>query len=100
VGKYFNHQNERCYGKKFEFIPDWKKFRELPKSPLSAMIFGAVLRDGRFKLMVLKSGFRLNQHMYKEKCLIPLQKNVSYNLDPKTTIFYQDKAPCHHAAQV
>jgi len=100
VKKHFNVQNERCYGKSFDLIPDYKKFRELPKTPLSAMIFGAVSREGRSRLVVLKSGFRLNQYTYKDKCLIPLQKRLPYKLNAATAIFYQDKAPCHRAGSV
>ena len=46
VGKHFNHQNERCYGKSLASIPDEKKFRESPKTSLSAMVFEGVSRDG------------------------------------------------------
>jgi hypothetical protein len=88
VQKHFNYQNERCYGKNFELIPDWKKYREFPKTPLSAMIFGAVSREGRSKLVVLKSGFRLNQHTYINECLIPLKKSMPDKLDPKLAHFW------------
>ncbi|GAV01186.1 hypothetical protein RvY_11935 [Ramazzottius varieornatus] len=47
VGEYLNSQQERCYGKSFELIPDSKKHKRLQKSPLKAMIFGGVWRDGR-----------------------------------------------------
>jgi len=100
VQKSFNHQNERCYGKNFEFIPDWKKFKELPKTPLSAMVFGGVSREGRTPLVVLRSGFRLNQFTYKEQCIEFVQRNLPYNLNAKTAILYQDKAPCHAAGSV
>jgi len=69
VQKSFNHQNERCFGKSPENIPDDKKFKQLPKTPLSAMVFAGVSRDGRTPLVVLRSGFKLNQHTYKEECL-------------------------------
>ena len=54
VGEYFNHQNERCYGKSFELIPDSRKFRTFPKTPFSAMIFTAVWSNGRNDLAVLQ----------------------------------------------
>ena len=95
VQKCFNHQHERCYGKFFEVIPRRKKFKEIPKTPLSAMIFGGVSREGRTPLVVLPSGFRLNQQTYQEKCIRFVQKNMPYKLNAKTAIFYQDKAPCH-----
>ena len=100
VQKTFNCQNERCFGKSFEFIPDRKKFKQLPKSPLSAMIFGGVSRNCRTPLVVLKSGFRLNQRTYKTECVDFVHKNLPYPLKPETTIFYQDKAPCHAAISV
>ena len=100
AGEYFNAQNERCYGKKFDCIPDRKRFREMPKSPVTAMIFGAVWRDGRSKLVVLKSGFRLNQHTYKDTCLVPLLRDLRNKIKQKDIILYQDKAPCHRASSV
>ncbi|OQV23394.1 hypothetical protein BV898_02840 [Hypsibius exemplaris] len=50
VQKFHHHQNNRCYGKSFELILDRKKFLQIPKTPLSAMIFGAVPHDGRTPL--------------------------------------------------
>jgi len=100
VKKHFNHQNERAYGKDFNLIPAWKKYREFPKSPLSAMVFGGVTREGRTPLVVLPSGFRLNQTTYLEECLIPMQENLPNQMDPRKTILVQDKAPCHRAASV
>jgi transposase len=100
VKKHFNHQNERCYGKDFRLIRTWKKFREYPKTPLSAMVFAGVFRDGRTKLIVLPTGFRINQYTYKDKCLIPMLKGLSKGIDKSKIIFYQDKAPCHAAASV
>ena len=47
VQKSFNHQNEQCYGKDFALIPDWRKFNQLPKTPLSAMVFEGVFRNER-----------------------------------------------------
>jgi hypothetical protein len=86
VGKYFNHQNERCYGYSLELIRDEKKFCQFPKTALCAMVFGGVSRGGRSSLVVLKSGFSLNQLTYKDNCLIPLLKTLPYNLDAKTVI--------------
>ena len=100
VQKYHNHQNDRWYGRSFEFIPDRKKFKEFPKTPLSAMIFGGVSREGRTRLVVQESGFRLNQQTYVEKCIDPVRKNLPYKLNAETTIWYQDKAPCHAAGKV
>ena len=100
VQKSFNHQNERCYGKDFALIPDWKKFKQLPKTPLSAMVFGGVSRNGRTPLVVLPSGFRLNQETYKEECVDFVKKNLPHGTEQKKVIFYQDKAPCHAAKSV
>jgi hypothetical protein len=100
VQKSFNHQTERCYGRDFECIPDRKKFKQLPKTPLSAMIFTGVSREGRTPLVVLKSGFRLNQFTYMEQCVSFVQKNLPYKLIAETAIFYQVKAPCHAADSV
>lgn len=88
VKKHFNHQNERCYGKNFRFVRTWKKFRQFPKTPLSAMIFAGVFRDGRTKLVVFKSGFRIHQQFYKDECLIPVLKGLPSEMDKKEIVFY------------
>jgi len=100
VQKSFNAQNERCFGLSFDAIPDCKKYKQSPKTPLCAMIFGGVFRDGRTPLVVLKSGFRLNQQTYKKECLDHVKKYLPDHLSADTVIFYQDKAPCHAAASV
>jgi hypothetical protein len=95
VQKRFKHQNERCYGQEFEYISDLKRFEQFPKTPLSAIIFAGVSCEGRTPLVVLKSGFRLNQFTYMEQCISFVRKNLSYKLKAETAIFYQDEAPCH-----
>ncbi|GAU87556.1 hypothetical protein RvY_00386 [Ramazzottius varieornatus] len=97
VEEYFNSQQERCYGKSFELIPDSKKHKRLQKSPLKAMIFGGVWRDGRTRLIVRPSGFKINQATYQDRCLKPMLYDLKDKLDPREVIFYQDKAPCHVA---
>lgn len=64
------------------------------------MIFGGVSREGRTTLIVLPSGFRINQTTYREECLEPMKECLPDDLDSLTTIFLQDKAPCHRAASV
>ena len=95
AGETGNHQNDRCFGKSWELISDDRKFKNKKKSPLRAMVFAAVWRDGRSRLIVLKSGFRLNQTTYIETCLKPLIEDVSPNMKTDLAILYQDKAPCH-----
>ena len=36
-GEYFNHQNKRCYGKRFDLIPDFKRCRLVTKSPTKVL---------------------------------------------------------------
>ena len=97
VGEYLNHQNERCYGKTFDLIPDSKKFHLAAKSPLKAMIFVAVWPEGKSDLVILLSGFRITLETYIENCLKPLIDSLPTNLDKKKIIFYQDLAPAHRA---
>lgn len=97
VKKHFSHQSERAYGEVFSLIPEWKKLRELPKTPLSAMVFAGIVRDRRTPLVILPSGFRLNAVTYRDECLIPLQEGLPDGIDPLRTILVQDKAPCHRA---
>jgi hypothetical protein len=83
VQKSFNHQNERCYGRNFECIPDRKMFKQLPKTPLSAMVFASVSCEGRTPLVVLKSGFRLNQFTYIEQCVSFVRKKPALQADTR-----------------
>jgi hypothetical protein len=99
VGKYFNHQNERCYNS-LELIQHEKKFREFPKTALCAIVFGSVSRCGRSPLGVLKSGSSLHQFNYKDECLILMLHNLLYGMTATTVIFYQDKAPWNAARNV
>jgi hypothetical protein len=40
---------------------------------------GAMFRGGRSSLVVLKSGFSLNQFTYKDECLEPLLESLLWN---------------------
>ncbi|OQV22089.1 hypothetical protein BV898_03934 [Hypsibius exemplaris] len=100
VGKYFNHQNERCYGYSLETISDGKKFKQFPKTALGAMVFGAVYFFGQSPLVVLKSGLSLIQHICKDSCLKPMLEDLPYGLKANSAILYQDKAPCHASGTV
>jgi len=97
VGEYFNNQNERCYGRKFEMIPDFKKYRDQPKSPLRAMVFVAVWPGGNSGLVVLPSGFKITAASYIEHCLKPLLESLPEDWNQKQVIFHQDLAPAHRA---
>ena len=97
VGEYLNPQNDRCYGKRFDLIPDSKKLRLVPKSPLTAMVFVAVWSEGRSDLVILPSGFKITSQTYIESCLEPLAQSLPADLDKKKVIFYQDLAPAHRA---
>ena len=77
-----------------------KEVFQFPRTALCAMVCAGVSSCGRTDLIVLKSGFRLNQKTYKEKCLIPMLNSLPHSMKAETTIFYQDKAPCHAAGTV
>ncbi|OQV15464.1 hypothetical protein BV898_10339 [Hypsibius exemplaris] len=63
------------------------------------MVFGAVSFSGRSPLVVLKSGFSLNQQLQGQ-----LPKTDAgrppLGLEANSAILYQDKAPCHAPATV
>ena len=64
------------------------------------MVFAGLSRADRTRLVVLPSGFRLKQLTYKGKGVDFVAENLPHDLDPRTVIFYQDKAPCHAAKSV
>lgn len=64
------------------------------------MIFGTVWRDGGSKLVVVPSAFKLNQQTYKKECLVPLRRDLRYEMRKEVIILYQDKAPYHIAKSV
>ena len=88
-------QNERCFEEIWDLIHDDRKYRNKKKSPLRAMLYAAVCRDGRSRMIVLRSGFRLNQPTYIQHCLTPLIDKLLTSSLLEDAILYQSKAPCH-----
>lgn len=94
-GDHTNVQNDRCYGKDFDLIPEHRKFLDAPKSPLKAMVFGAIWKGGRNRLIVLPIGFKLNSNTYIESCLTPFLEDISHDLPLDEVVFYNDLASSH-----
>ena len=94
---YFNDQNERSYGKRFDLIADFKRCRLVPKSPLRAMVFVAMWPAGRFEFVILPTGFKATSVTYIKSCLEPLLKSLPAEADRKKMILDQDLAPAYRA---
>ena len=97
VGEYLNHQTQRSYGKSFDLIPDCKRYRILPKSPVRAMVFVVIWPAGRSDLVLLPSGFKTISVTYIENSLNPLLPSLPPYLYLKKIIFLQDLASAHRA---
>ena len=76
VSEYFNDQSERCCGKRFDLIADFKRYRLAPQSPLRAMIFVVIWPAGRFDLVILPTEFNSTSATYIESCLKPPLKSL------------------------
>lgn len=96
VEKYYA-QNERCWGVSFQEIPERKRFGTQSKTTITAMVFDAVWRGAHSKIVVLPSGFRLNQVTYHNDHLTPLLRDLGECFDLENVILYLDKAPCQAA---
>jgi hypothetical protein len=59
------------------------------------MTFGGVSRGSQSSIVVLKSGFSLNQFTNKDECLQPLLESLLYGMKSDSAILYQGEAPYH-----
>lgn len=98
VEEKLNKQNDRIYAASVEDIPE--EMRTVPhfQSPSSFMVWAAVSAQGKFPLVFVKRGVKVNGNYYQreilQKIVKPAGKRIFKN---QQWTFQQDSAPAHSA---
>jgi transposase len=103
VEEHLNAQNDRVvYAASFEAIPERVRTVQRFQKPGSAMVWGAVSNRGKFPLVFVESGVKINAAYYKEKILEGCLKVEAQRVfgQGQWTTFQQDSAPAHKAKVV
>jgi inhibitor of nuclear factor kappa-B kinase subunit alpha len=98
VEEKLNKQNDRIYAATFEDIPE--KFRTVSRfqSRSSFMIWGAVSANGKFPLVIIDNGVKVNQEYYRKAILEKVVKPAGQRIFKSGQwTFQQDSAPAHRA---
>ena len=98
VSEYHNSQNVRIYAASLEDIPEDMRTVERFQGEQKVMVWAAVSKKGKFPLVFVEPGTKINAAFYKmhvlEKVVRP-QSQLIFNQDIWT--FQQDSAPSHKA---
>jgi inhibitor of nuclear factor kappa-B kinase subunit alpha len=98
VEEKLNKQNDRIYAVAFEAIPE--KFRTVQRfqSRSSIMVWGAVSGQGKFPLVIIDKGVKVNQAYYQRAILERVVKPTAQKMFKNGQwTFQQDSAPAHSA---
>jgi transposase len=98
VEEKLNKQNDRIYAVAFEAIPE--KFRTVQRfqSRSSIMVWGAVSGQGKFPLVIIDKGVKVNQTYYQRAILERVVKPTAQKMFKNGQwTFQQDSAPAHSA---
>lgn len=94
----FNVQNDRIYAASFHDIPEQMLAVQRFQAPSSIMVWAAVSTRGKFPLIFIKPGLKVDKDYYRreilEKLLEPHGRRIFKN-QPWT--FQEDSAPSHSA---
>src|SRR5271165_2778835 len=93
-----NKQNDRVYAASFEDIPE--KFRTVPRfqSRSSFMVWGAVSGEGKFPLIFIDQGVKVDKAYYQREILDQVVKPAGQRIFKNGQwTFQQDSAPAHSA---
>lgn len=74
VEEHLNPQNDRIYAAAFEDIPENLRTIEHFQHSSSVMVWGAVSKRGKFPLIFVEKGVKINAQYYRDKILDPIVK--------------------------
>ena len=93
-----NSQNDRIYAAAFEDIPEQERIVQRFQKPGSVMVWGAVSSRGKFPLVFVESGVKINSAYYREAILEGwLKVEAQRVFGQGQWTFQQDSAPAHRA---
>lgn len=96
-----NAQNDRVWCASIEKIPDNKRQVQRFQNVSSVMVWGAISKRGKFPLVFIDKGVKINQQYYLEHVLIDqVLPNAKAMYDKDYYCFQQDGAPAHTAKRV
>ena len=93
-----NRENDRIYAAFVEDIPEDIRNIQRFQHPSSLMVWAAVSKKGKFRLVFVDSGVKVNQQYYQEHVLNGIVKEDGKRLfKNEHWTFQQDSAPAHKA---
>ena len=98
IEEHLNAQNDRVYAAAFEAISERVRTVQRFQKPGSVMVWGAVSSRGKFPLVFVESGVKVNAAYYREAILegcLKAEAQRVFGLGQWT--FQQDSAPAHKA---
>ena len=98
VEETFNRQNNRIYALSVEDIPEEMRNVERFQHADKVMIWAAVSKKGKFPLVFVEKGIKINAEYYKSNILESVLKPHGDSIYPNEQwVFQQDSAPAHKA---
>ena len=98
VEERLNSQNDRIYALSIEDVPEEKRTVMRFQNEGKIMVWGGVSKAGKFPLVFIESGVRINARYYIDHVLKPVVKEEGQRLyRDRVWTFQQDSAPAHRA---
>jgi len=98
IEEHFNAQNDRVYAAAFEDIPERVRTVQRFQKPGSVMVWGTVSSRGKFPLVFVEPGVKVNAVHYRESILEGcLRAEAQRIFGEYQWTFQQDSSPAHKA---
>ncbi len=98
VEEQLNKQNDRVYATSVDDIPEEIRTVQRFQSRSSVMVWAAVSAQGKFPLVFVEPGVKVNKEYYQREILVKVVKPAGQRIfKSKPWTFQQDSAPAHSA---